>query len=398
MDRVEIGLVLQGGGALGAYEWGAVGALLELMDEAAAKGCDIRLTCVTGVSIGAINAACVVGAADRADARRRLDGLWADLTLDLPAFCPSWRFDLSLFGGPTVDPARDISLFGLPAFYAPRRDLINFANWTSYYDTQALIGTLERHVDFAALNASPTRFVVSAVDVTSGELARFSNHHPVPTASAKVGPTSKRHASEEIGPRHVLASGSLPPQFPWTTINGRRYWDGGLVDNSPIGDAVDAFSPGEGVERLLIVMNLYPLHGLLPRNISGVNDRVHELQLGNRLRQDRATARRINALVETIQELRALVPAARIDPWLSARLDEAGSYKVLDAITEIYLQAPGEAQDSRDDEFGLRDFSPAAIQGRQARGRERALKKLVPLFENHHLIKPAGAPPLRASA
>jgi len=396
--RVEVGLVLQGGGALGAYEWGAVTALLTLMDEAAAHGRDIKLKCVTGVSIGAINAACVVGATSHADACRRLDGIWADLTLDLPEFWPEWRFDLSAFGGPTIDTARDMSLFGLPAFYAPRSDFLNFPNWTSLYDTQALVGTLERHVDFAALNASPTRIIVSAVDVKSGELSRFTNHSAPPKPLAKPARPWQREAPEPIGPKHILASGSLPPQFPWTTINGHRYWDGGLVDNTPIGDVADAFSQGEDVERLLIVMNLYPLRGRLPHNLAGVRDRVHELQMGNRARQDRVTARRINALIETIEDLRALVPDDRVDDRLRARLDEAESYKILDSITEIDLQAPGKAQDQRDDEDGLRDFSPATIQGRRSRGHSRALAKLVPLFEAHDLIEPACTRPMRASA
>ena len=80
----EIGLVLQGGGALGAYESGAITALLELIDEAAGKGHAVSLKAVTGVSIGAINAACVVGAATRTDARRRLASLWNDLVLETP--------------------------------------------------------------------------------------------------------------------------------------------------------------------------------------------------------------------------------------------------------------------------------------------------------------------------
>ena len=77
-DTTEIGLVLQGGGALGAYEYGAITSLLELIDAAVAKGHNVTLKAVTGVSIGAINAACVVGSANRLDARRRLAALWND--------------------------------------------------------------------------------------------------------------------------------------------------------------------------------------------------------------------------------------------------------------------------------------------------------------------------------
>ena len=77
--QIEIGVVLQGGGALGAYEYGAIDALLELMDKIESDGRTVRLVAVTGVSIGAINAACVVGAKDRADARGALKSLWSVL-------------------------------------------------------------------------------------------------------------------------------------------------------------------------------------------------------------------------------------------------------------------------------------------------------------------------------
>src|SRR3979409_1304210 len=83
-DKIEIAVVLQGGGALGAYEFGAIMALLELMDEIEIPGRTVRLAAVTGVSIGAINAACVVGAKDRADARKRLRSLWSELSLEAP--------------------------------------------------------------------------------------------------------------------------------------------------------------------------------------------------------------------------------------------------------------------------------------------------------------------------
>src|SRR5512139_1879195 len=98
-DKVEIGLVLQGGGALGAYEFGAIEALLELMDAIEIPGRTVRLAAVTGVSIGAINAACVVGARDRADARRRLHSLWSELSLEAPKYWWNTR-DLALFGVP----------------------------------------------------------------------------------------------------------------------------------------------------------------------------------------------------------------------------------------------------------------------------------------------------------
>ena len=75
-------------------------------------------------------------------------------------------------------------------------------------------------------------------------------------------------AATKIEPRHVLASGSLPPGFPWTEIEGMPHWNAGLVDNTPLGLAIDAFNTDPDVDRMLVVMNLYPLRARLPRNLA----------------------------------------------------------------------------------------------------------------------------------
>src|SRR5690348_14437348 len=98
------------------------------------------LKVVTGVSIGAVNGACIVGAADRADGLARLSKLWDTLQISTPF---DLRIDLRAFGGPSISPARDMSLFGLPGFYTPRMDLWNFWHWISFYDNKMLADTLE---------------------------------------------------------------------------------------------------------------------------------------------------------------------------------------------------------------------------------------------------------------
>jgi DNA gyrase/topoisomerase IV subunit B len=127
-----------------------------------------------------------------------------------------------------------------------------------------------------------------------------------------------------ISPRHVLASGSLPPQFPWTDIEEgkelRAYWDGGLVDNTPLGDAIDAFSPGEDVERVLVIMNLFPSEAARPSSLLEVNERINQLRFGNRTQQDKKTAGRINEHVATIESLAALVPG-ELPPEVAAQVE-----------------------------------------------------------------------------
>jgi len=351
-NSTEIGLVLQGGGALGAYEYGAITALLELIDAAAAKGNEVSLKAVTGVSIGAVNAACVVGSANRLDARRRLAALWNDFALSTPFFWPA-RI------------ARDLSLYALPGFYAMRPDLLALSSWTYVYDTNPLLATLAEHVDFAELNKSETAFVVTAVDVEKGELKRFSNR-----AVGKTTPTV-------IGPRHVLASGSLPPQFPWTDIKEggelRAYWDGGLVDNTPLGDAIDAFSPGEDIERVLVIMNLFPSEATRPSSLLEVNERINQLRFGNRTQQDKKTAGRINDLVGTIESLVALVPG-ELPADVAQQVEAARRYKHVNTV-EISLP-PNEANDP----YGFRDFSSEGIERRRTAGRLQALEALRSIF------------------
>jgi NTE family protein len=317
--RIEVGVVLQGGGALGAYEWGAITALLDRMDAAQRDGSTVVLTGVTGVSIGAVNAACLVGATDRDDARARLRKLWEQLRLDAPPLLPA-------------PVQRDLSLLGLPGFFTPRTDFWNALSWTYVYDTRPLLSTLHEHVDFDALNRSDTALTVTAVEVTSGRLTRFRNS----SGAAHAGEPAPAGG---LGPEHVLASGSLAPQFPWVPVGSALYWDGGLVDNAPLGDAIDSFSDGPDVQRLLVVMNLYPLRARRPTNLPEVQDRVHELSYGNRLRQDTRSAERVNRLVTTIDELAALVPADAMPAALRREVQRAQLYKIV-TVVDIDMQNP----------------------------------------------------------
>src|SRR5262249_49380844 len=234
--------------------------------------------------------------------------------------------------------------------------------------------------------ASATAFAVTAVEVVTGTLQTFANR-PIGKVPAR-----------KIEPRHVLASGSLPPGFPWTEIDGMPYWDGGLVDNTPLGLAIDAFGAGEEVDRMLVVMNLYPLRARLPWNMAGVEDRLHELSFGNRLRQDHDTARRINALVETIGELAGKIAPDDSSDWPTPRLDEARRYKVLDAIVNIDMQDPFATlvparQNPADDSDGMRDFSVETVRRRRRDGFKFAHDILRPAFDELWRAA-AAAPPL----
>ena len=150
----KMGLVLQGGGALGAYEYGAVTRLIELGWEPVA---------VTGVSIGAATAAAIGGARD-GDICASLKNLWAAITLSPVPFWPA-------------DKQATFSIFGNPNFWQARNDLHNYTNWTSLYDVSPMRETLAKVCDFDRLNdASKIRIAVTATNVQTGDQVSFSNY------------------------------------------------------------------------------------------------------------------------------------------------------------------------------------------------------------------------------
>ncbi|MDN4039987.1 patatin-like phospholipase family protein [Massilia sp. YIM B02443] len=141
------------------------------------------------------------------------------------------------------------------------------ASWTSLYDPSPVKALVADYVDFGALKTSPVRLLVSAVDVESGRLAVFDSY------------------VDNLTPEHILASGSLPPGFPWTTIDGRHYWDGGIVSNSPL--ELLATHCGSARKRVIVV-DLYPEAKALPTNLMEVLGRRDEIVYAERIRRDDA--------------------------------------------------------------------------------------------------------------
>ena len=265
-DRVA--LLLQGGGALGAYQAGVYEALAET---------GLHPDWVVGISIGAINAAIIAGNAPE----RRVDRLrefWEEITT------PAMGFDadgVGLFG--RGDAARAhvnqvsaamVLCAGTPGFFTPR--LLN--PWfhppgtieaTSYYDTQQLKATLERLVDFDRVNSrKDTRLSLGAVNVRSGNLTYFDT------------------GTQLVGPEHVMASGALPPGFPAIEIEGEHYWDGGLVSNTPLQWLVtNTRVTGERMpDALVFQVDLWTARGDFPRNLAEVATRQKEIQYSSRTR------------------------------------------------------------------------------------------------------------------
>ena len=323
-------LILQGGGALGAFECGVVKALEEER---------IFPDVVAGVSIGALNGAIIAGNPRHATAA--LEAFWADLAVITPGlpFTDSNRAAASM---KTI-------MFGVPNFFKPRWVAPFYNpmelpwNWTSYYDTAPMKGLISKYVDFAALKASPVRLLISAVNVMTAELEVFDSY------------------VDNLTPDHVLASGSLPPGFPWTVIDGKAYWDGGIVSNSPLDLVMDHCGP-DG--KRVFIVDLYAGQKPLPANMMEVMARRDEIVYSERIRSDLRSREIVSAYRGLIDEI-----LANVGPDALAKIKERPRYIELMgdgapmSITRFVRTGPAVEPSSRD-----YDFSDAAIQLNQSAG------------------------------
>jgi predicted acylesterase/phospholipase RssA len=264
-------LILQGGGALGAFECGVVKALEE------AK---IFPDIVAGVSIGALNGAIV--ASHPKEAAAALDAFWKDLTVETADFGDR--------GVTRAAVALQILTMGVPHFFTPRWSGFNLLSapmdWLSFYDTAPMRRLLPRYVDFARLKSSSVRLLVSAVNVETAELETFDSY------------------VDDLTVDHILASGSLPPGFPWTEINGKSYWDGGIISNSPLDLVIERCGP---YGKRVFIVDLFSDRKPLPTSLLEVMARRDEILFAERVRNDVRTR-------ELIEDYRTLV--AEIMSWL----------------------------------------------------------------------------------
>ncbi len=282
-------LVLQGGGALGAYQAGAFQRLAELGHQP---------DWVAGISIGAVNAALICGNPPEGRAAA-LETFWHRVTAALPQRPIGGIPSRQLFGDWA---SAAVIAAGVPGFFAPRLPLAallpgGLTRLTSFYDTAPLAKTLAELVDFDYLNRAGPRLSVGAVDVETGNFIYFDS------------------SQTRIGPEHILASGALPPGFPAVEIEGRAYWDGGLVSNTPLQHIM---AEADGAALCVFQIDLFSARGRRPGNISDVQQREKDIRYSSRTRLTTDRFRQLAALSQAAERLAAKLPAEfRDDPDLA---------------------------------------------------------------------------------
>ncbi len=316
-------LVLQGGGALGAYQAGVFEALSEA---------GVRPQWLAGISIGAVNAALIAGNPPERQVER-LREFWMLVTQG-PQIDPSGMAETSLPWVAQLN-ATSTVLFGAPGFFKPRIPPPQFQppgipGAVSWYDTSPLLATLERLVDFDRLNDGGVRLSVGAVNIETGNFAYFEN-----TGGAR------------IGPRHIMASGALPPGLPPVEIDGAWYWDGGLVSNTPL----DFVLQSETREALAIFqVDLFPARGAVPMTLAQAADREMDIRYSSRTRLNTDKPLELRRLKQLARELIATLPPELAAGEAASHLAEVAFESAVTIVQLIYRGKPHE-NGHRDYEF-----------------------------------------------
>jgi NTE family protein len=334
-DYETVALLLQGGGALGAYQAGVYQALHDA---------GIRPNWIAGISIGAINAALIAG--NPAERRvERLQAFWdrvsSSAILPLPRSVMEytsrfWPGDPTLRSLANMNSALRAIVEGQQGFFAPRMP----SPWlqpagsegaTSFYDNSPLRATLAELIDFDLLNSATVRISLGAVDVATGNLSYFDNR------------------TTALRSEHIMASGALPPGFPAIEIDGHAYWDGGVVSNTPLGHVLRA-KPRR--DTLALQVDLWSARGPVPRHIGDVLTRQKDIQYSSRTRAITDIEARVQKLRCSVGRLLGKLPPELAADDAARELREFACSKVFNIIHLIYRSKPYELS-SKDYEFGF---------------------------------------------
>jgi len=327
----QVVLVMQGGGALGAYQGGVYQALHEA---------GIEPDWVIGTSIGAINGSIIAGN-DIADRLGRLREFWSRITRPPSAWGTFSTQIENLTNGLAT------TLAGVPGFFTP-----NLATaWgleaqvgveqAAVYTVEPLKELLPSLVDVELLNSGKPRFTVGLVNVQSGQPRYFDSR------------------DEPIGLAHVIGSSALPPSFPAVRIDGEAYWDGGVYSNTPV-EAI--FDDNPRKNSVVFAVQIWHTRGPEPESVMQVINRQKDIMFASRSKSHIMRQAQIHQLRHVIRELVRMLPAEkRRTPEVKALAGYGcGTVMHLVEINAGRLDGEGYSRDI--------DFSQAAIHARWQAG------------------------------
>jgi NTE family protein len=337
----QVVLVLQGGGALGAYQVGVYQALHEA---------GVEPDWIIGTSIGAINASIIAGNRSH-DRLTRLNEFWRKVErADTWPFAPAWTrtSDAWSYWATLVS--------GIPGFFEPNppafwgAHIPLQAERAGYYSTASLRGTLAELVDFSIVNKQSPRLIVGAANVRTSVMHYFDSR------------------ACEITAEHIMASGALPPAFPPVRIEGEYYWDGGILSNTP---TEVIFEDNPRRNSLIFAVHLWNPTGPEPRSIWEVLNRQKDVQYSSRIASHISRQQQTHRLRHVVSQLARYIPD---DVRKSEAVRELAGYGCVTQMHVVRLLAPRLENENHTKDI---DFTPSGIRMRREAGYEATMRALA---------------------
>jgi len=324
----QIVLVLQGGGALGSYQAGVYQALHEA---------GIEPDWIIGTSIGAINASVIAGN-EPENRLPRLKQFWKKMEQN-----PIWNFRDAFPGFNEKLSYWSTVTNGIPGFFRPN-PLAHAGDFyplgpehAGYYSTAPLEQTLGELVDFDLVNRCKPRLTVGAAHVRTSMMRYFDSRDC------------------ELGAKHIMASGALPPAFPAVRIEDELYWDGGILSNTPT-EAV--FDDNPRRNSLIFAVHLWNPSGAEPHTMAEVLNRHKDVQYSSRIASHIARQQQVHRLRHVINQLAARLPEAE---FRNEVVQELVGYGCSTQMHVVRLLAPQLDRETHTKDI---DFSPSGIMKR----------------------------------
>src|SRR5919106_3691877 len=396
-------LILQGGGSLGPFGCGVFKAIAKR---------NIKIDIVAGTSIGAVNAAIISGSKDEDPPERSLEQFWLELSdsfvdlnntvsfsyLSIPGLAEQLSRSLysyypySFFGRKkegenhqTISANEKIKIKQLRSFYSsaifgndkmfkPRwkpeyaisdPEYFKPEKWTYLYDHSPLARTLDKYIDYKKLNPNGkpnARLIITATNVLTAEPLVFDS------------------SKQQITPKHILGASGYPSyNFPWVEVEQGVYaWDGSLLSNTPLREAIDASPVND--KRIFLVENYPKRVEALPKNLPEVYHRARDIMFSDKTEHNITMSKVITRYLDYIEELYQIVEE-HVD---KINIDKQQLKKIRRKY-KIYKQERGaEIKDifyiTRDEPFPHMyenaDFSPKTIKDSIKEGESKANEML----------------------
>ena len=388
--QTENVLVLQGGGSLGAFACGVYKALVKK---------DIRIDIAAGTSMGAVNAAIIVGSKTN-HPEKDLEEFWLEIAESNHTIIPdTYLLDYDSIRGRYIpkqisSASANAAIFGVPKMFVPRwwslqptdqgilsdgeedgpkpQYFTDPRNWTYVYDHSPLAKTLDKYVDYKKLNLAATkeelpqirRLIITAVDVMTSRPLIFDN------------------TKMEIKAKHILASSGYPIYgFPWVEVEKGLYgWDGSLLSNTPVREVLSA-SPRND-KNIFIVENYTRNIHRLPSNMAEVESRAKDILFSDKNMENIKMSKLITRQIQLIERLyevfdkladKSKLDDKEVETIKSEYNTLIGNYgAVIKSVTRIVrteLESPSMLQNA--------DFSPQTIKELIVQGERKTLEELA---------------------